>query len=463
MLKNEKNYRWYVFLTVSIGTFMSTLDSSIVNVALPTIASELKVGLSTIQWVVSAYLLTISSLLLVFGRLADLLGRKKVYSLGFLIFTLGSFICSLAANIWILVAARVLQAIGASMLMANSAAIITAIFPKSERGKALGLTGTVVSLGSLTGPALGGLLIGIADWRSIFYINIPIGIVAYFLAKKILPKDELKGEEEKFDFLGAFTFTSGMILLLLGISNGEKWGWGSFPILLSIITGVILLLLFYWLEGIVKAPMVDLSLFTNRPFMLGNITGWLSFVAMFANTMLLPFYLQHVLDYSPSQVGILMTVFPITMAIVAPLSGHLSDKLGPVILTTLGLLLISFGLFYFSTLTESAKFYQIIPGSLLIGIGSGMFQSPNNSSVMSSVPLQKLGIAGGMNSLVRNLGMITGTIFSVSLFETLGGVSVPQPNEISSFISAYHYVMWVAATIALVGAIISVNRKNYLA
>jgi EmrB/QacA subfamily drug resistance transporter len=460
-LKNKSNYRWFVLATVSVGTFMSTLDSSIVNVALPTISGNLHSKLSTLQWVVTSYLLTISSLLPVFGRTADLLGRKKIYSLGFLIFTLGSVLCGLATNIWFLVGTRVLQAVGASMLMANSAAIITATFPAEERGKALGLTGTVVALGSLTGPALGGLLIGFLSWRSIFYINLPIGIIGYLAARLILPADEFGKGQESFDFTGALAFTAGMIFLLLGINNGESWGWSSLPILISLLAGVGLLILFIQTERKVKHPMIDLSMFRNRPFLIGNLAGWLSFVAMFANNMLLPFYLQHILNYTPTQVGLLMTVFPITMAFAAPLSGHASDKFGPVALTTGGLLLTSLGLLYYSLLSASAHFYQVIPGAFLMGLGSGMFQSPNNSSVMSSVPKPKLGIAGGINSLVRNLGMVSGIALSVSLFEAWGGVTSPNPGQTAVFMSAYHRVMLLAMGIALIGAVISLNRKSY--
>ncbi len=460
-IKNAPNYRWYVLAAVSIGTFMATLDSSIVNVALPTISGQLHSDLSILQWVVTSYLLTISSLLPVFGRTADIIGRKKVYSLGFLIFILGSVLCAAAQDIWFLVGMRVLQAVGASMLMSNSSAIITGIFPPRERGKALGLIGTVVALGSLTGPALGGVLIGLTGWRAIFFINLPVGILGYVAARIILPEDEPGKVREKFDFAGALAFTAGMVSVLLGINNGEDWGWTSVPVLFSLVLGVGLLAVFVIIERRTLYPMIDLSLFRNRPFMIGNVSGWLSFAAMFANTMLLPFYLQQILGYGPSQVGLLMTVFPIVMAVTAPLSGHASDKIGPVALTTGGLVIVAAGLFYYSTLPATAAFYQVIPGALLMGLGSGLFQSPNNSSVMSSVPPQKLGLAGGINSLVRNLGMIVGIAFSVSLFEALGGVSKPGPEQTATFMSAYHTVMLVAMAIALVGALISFNRKGY--
>lgn len=223
-VKKSPNYRWYVLAAVSTGTFMSTLDSSIVNVALPTISEQFQVELSTLQWTVTAYLLAITSMLPVFGRLADMLGRKKIFGLGFIIFTSGSALCGLSPGIWFLVGARVLQAIGAAMLMANSAAIIVAIFPFQERGRALGLTGTVVALGSMSGPALGGILISLAGWRTIFYINLPLGILAYLLVQSILPSDQLLAEEESFDFAGAFLFAGGMISLLYSINSGSVWG-----------------------------------------------------------------------------------------------------------------------------------------------------------------------------------------------------------------------------------------------
>lgn len=460
-IKHSPDYRWYVLATVSIGTFMSTLDSSIVNVALPTISGQLHSDLSTLQWAVTAYLLTISSLLPIFGRAADLLGRKKVYSSGFLIFTLGSALCGFTPNIWFLIATRVLQAVGAAMLMANSAAIVTAIFPFNERGRALGLTGTVVALGSLTGPALGGILIGLAGWRSIFYINLPIGIIAYLAAQFILPVDNPRKDEERFDFTGAFLFAGGITSTLFAINNGQDWGWSSLPVVLGLVAGLALLSGFIINERKVQHPMIDLSLFHNRPFVIGNISGFLCFVAMFANVMLLPFYLQQILNYSPSQVGLLMTVFPIMMAVVAPISGHASDRIGPLILTTSGLTICGMGLFYYSTLSATAHIYQVIPGPLLLGLGSGMFQSPNNSSVMSSVPVQKLGLAGGFSSLVRNVGMISGIALSVSLFESWGGVSNPRPDQAATFMSAYHSVMLVAMGTALAAAVVSLNRKNY--
>ena len=446
---------------------MATLDGGIVNVAMPTISSQLHSDLSIIQWVVTVYLLTISSLLPVFGRIADLFGRKRIFSTGFLIFTLGSALCGLATNIWFLVGMRVFQAVGASMLMSNSAAIVAANFGPQERGRALGLTGTVVGLGNLAGPAIGGILIGLASWRLVFYINVPIGIIGYLAAQTILPSDGGHSGQESFDFSGALLFTAGMISLLFAVNNGQDWGWTSTPIIAGLIMGVVLLSSFFWVETKVNDPMIDLSLYKNRPFLIGNLSGLLCFVAMFANTMLMPFYLQSILNYNPTQVGLVLTAFPLITAIIAPISGSLSDKYGPVALTTGGLVTIGLGLFYLMTVTATSSVWKIIPGPLLMGLGSGLFQSPNNSSVISSVPRAKLGIAGGLNALVRNVGMVMGISFSVTLFENrqaaiLHGISTPAPAQsIIAFMSSYHTVMLVAGVIAICAALISLNRKGY--
>lgn len=458
-IRESPNYRWHIVAAVSIGTFMATLDSNIVNVAMPTISGQFQTSLSMLQWIVTAYLLTISSLLPIFGRLADMLGRKKVYTLGFLIFTGGSALCGLSPNLAFLVTARVLQAIGASMLMSNSMAIVSAAFPPSGRGKALGITGTVVALGSLTGPALGGILIGLAGWRSIFFINVPIGIIGYLVALLVLPADQPGKEREKFDFAGAILFATGMLSLLFAINNGTDRGWKSLPILLGLGAGIVLLSAFGYIERKVANPMIDFSIFRNRAFLIGNLSGYLTFVAMFANAILLPFFLQQILHYQPSQIGLLMMATPFIMAFVAPLSGHASDKHGPVLLTSGGLAITAAGLFYFSTLTASASFWQVIPGPILMGLGTGLFQSPNNTSVMNAVTPQKMGVAGSISSLVRNLGMVTGIAFSITLFEGLGGTSAPSPGQTATFMSAYHAVMLVAMTIALVGMVISLNRK----
>ncbi len=291
--------------------------------------------------------------------------------------------------------------------------------------------------------------------------------MGYLAARFILPHDKPLQNHETFDFVGALFFTSGMISVLFSLSNGQDWGWGTYPIIGGILLGIILLSAFFVAEIRVTNPMIDLSLFRIRPFFVGNITGLLSFVAMFANTMLMPFYLQHVLNYNPTQVGLLMTSFPLMMAVAAPVSGHLSDRIGPIILTTSGLFVSALGFLYLSNLNAHSLAWQIVPGLLLIGLGSGLFQSPNNSSVMSSVPPIKLGVAGGINALVRNVGMVIGIAYSVSLFENrnaafLAGISSPTPaQQANAFVGAYHIVMLTSMAIAIFAGLLSLNRKGY--
>ncbi len=465
-LKNLPYYPWLVFCVTATGTFMATLDSSIVNVALPVVANNLGADLPLVQWVVSAYLLTISSLLPLFGRSGDMFGRKLVYNTGFLVFTVGSVLCGLSSNIWLLVGARIFQALGAAMLMANSPAIVSVAFPGKERGRALGLIGTVVALGSMTGPGLGGLLVGVFGWQAIFYVNIPIGIVAYMLGQLILPKEK-PNQQETFDFGGATLFSISMLSLLLVVSHGQEWGWESKTVIAGGATGLAALVAFVRYETTVKQPMIDLTLFRNWPLLAGNLSGLLTFMALFSNIILLPFYLHSVLALTPTQIGLLITPFPLIMAVVAPVSGYLSERTSPVVLTTGGLGIMAGGLLYLANLGEQVGLWQVALGQAIMGLGNGMFQSPNNNSILSSVHPTKLGLVSGINALVRNVGMVTGIAVAVSVFENrlynaLIGITAPTAGQqTAAFLTAYHSALVVGACFAFIGAIISLNRKGH--
>lgn len=466
-IKQLPYYRWLIFSVTVMGTFMAVLDSSIVNVALPVIAVSFGVELTVVQWVVTAYLLVISSLLPLFGKMGDMYGRRRIYLLGFSIFTIGSLLCSLSNAVWLLVAARVVQAIGASMLMSNSPAIISMTFPGKERGRALGMNGTVVALAALAGPSLGGLLVGLFSWQSIFYINLPIGILSYLVGHVILPVEE-KHSIGAFDFKGAALFASGMTGLLVVLSNGQEWGWSSSIVRMISITTALLLSVFVWHEGRVEHPMIDLSLFKRWPFLAGNIAGLLSFMAMFSNNMLMPFYLHSVLLLSPTEIGLAITPFPLLMAITAPTSGYLSERVSPVVLTSSGLGILMLGLLYLATLDAQSVIWQVAIGQAVMGIGNGMFQSPNNNSVLSSVPSNKVGLASGISALMRNVGMVSGIAVAVSVFESkrqqeLAGLAIPDnAAQLSAFLSAYHVALIIGACFAGAGAILSLSRKGHV-
>ncbi len=329
------SHKWLVMAAVGMSTFLATVDGSIVNVALPTMVDRLGTDFPTIQWVVVGYLLTMATLLLGVGRLADMRGKKPIFIAGLVIFILGSLLCGLSTSVYWLIGFRVLQAVGAAMALAIGPAIITETFPPSERGKALGIGGTIVSLGSITGPTMGGLIINALDWHWIFFVNVPIGIVGVLMALRFIPATRPAGRQS-FDFGGAATLFVSMLSLLLGLTVGQGLGFTD-PRVLALFAGFALfLILFAIIEQRVAQPMVDLTMFRNALFSVSLITGFVTFVAAAGAFLLLPFYLQNVLGYGTQQIGILMSIVPITMGATAPISGSLSDRLGSRTITVVG-------------------------------------------------------------------------------------------------------------------------------
>jgi len=459
----ERN-RWLILATVTVGTFMATLDGSIANVALPTISGELDKPIHIVQWVLTAYLLTICATLPILGKISDMIGRSRIYHAGMLIFLLGSALCGLSHSLGFLIASRVVQAIGASCLMSNSQAIVAGVFSKGGRGKAMGITGTVVSLGSLTGPGIGGILVGSLGWPSIFWINVPIGLLGFLAAWLLLPKDAVKGKREPFDYGGSVLFIIGSTAFLYILSAGQDLGWASPVVWIGLIGACGVLAGFYYREQHIPYPMLDFSLYKIRAFAVGNTTSLLSFIALFCMNVMMPFYLQNVLLFTPAQTGYTMMIYPLTMAVAAPISGWLSDKIGPNLLTTAGLLINAAGFGLLTTLTADESAWVVALHLSLFGLGSGLFQSPNNSSVMGSVPAAKLGTAGGLNALVRNIGMVMGISLSVSLFSirlghTGGSLDTIQGgNDKLLVISALHMVFWMGMAFCLLALLVSVRR-----
>lgn len=458
------NRRWWVLANVSIGTFMATLDGSIANVALPTISTSLHITLQTVQWVVTAYLLTISSLLPLVGKVSDMIGKAKVYNVGFIVFSIGSLLCSLSPTIALLILSRIAQAIGASLLMANSQGIVAQTFGIKERGRALGITGMMVSLGSLTGPAIGGFLIDSLGWPSIFWVNVPIGIFGFIYALMILPKEKGTKIDKSFDLWGSGLFIAGIVILLYSISNGESWGWTTGRTLGLLAVSFLLLIGFLVQERRAEDPMLDLSLYKIRTFSAGTGAGFLSFISLFTTTIMVPFYMQYVLHFSATNVGLAMVANPLVMVVVAPLSGWLSDHIGSIVLATGGLMVNALGFISLSMLGTNAGFWLIALHLAIFGLGQGMFQSPNNSSIMASVPKNKLGIAGGFNALVRNLGMVGGISLSVALFNgrlhALSRINPAFAHSPAGFVEALHTVFWASAITSLAGATLSLMRNR---
>ncbi|OPY59023.1 MAG: Multidrug resistance protein stp [Pelotomaculum sp. PtaU1.Bin035] len=452
--------------TLAVGTFMAPLDSSVVNIVLPQISRYFQSDLASVEWVIMSYLLVISSLLLIYGRLGDMYGHKEVYVTGFIIFTLASVLCGVAQSLPALIAFRVVQALGAGMMMAIGPAIIAATFPPGERGRALGLIGSTVAAALAFGPTIGGILSDYLGWRSVFYINLPIGIAA-ITASVIVLQRSVATKQQNFDFAGAGAAFLGLFFLLFALSRGQSWGWQSAGIMALLMGALVLLAAFIFVEKRVKEPMMDLTLFRNRLFTMANLTSLLNFMAQFSVVFLMPFYLERVRQLDPSTAGMLLSAGPLVILFVAPVSGYLSDRMGSRLLSSLGMGIIAAALFSLSGLGVETPYPYIALSLGAMGLGVGLFQAPNNNAVISSVPRHRLGIASGMMASMRNIGMVLGVAISGAVFQTMlpiRAASLQSQNmsgtalESLAFVDALRYSYWVAIILAVLGIFTSLVR-----
>ncbi len=401
--------RWWVTLNISIGVFMSTLDASIVNISLPTIVQSLNTDLKTVAWVVMAYLIIITGCLLLMGRLADLFGRGKIFLLGFSTFTLGSTLCGFSQTIHFLIGSRVIQGLGASALMAIGPAIIATSFPEKDRGQTLGMLGSIVSLGFITGPLIGGFLVEHLGWRSIFFINLPIGVIGTILSLKILKGDRAIGKVE-LDLRGAFLFFLFVTSLLLFLN---RVGWESTPFFWGwIFLALTCFSLFIVFERRSSSPLVDLNIFRKQLFISSLGASFLSFWINGAHNFVFPFFLQFFLGYSPSKVGLLIFPVALTVMVIAPIGGRVSDWVGVRVPATIGLILTSLTIFSFVFLKGEVSDYEILWRQVILGIGIGFFNPANNSAIIGSLPKVNVGVASSFLALARNLGMVIGVAFA---------------------------------------------------
>jgi EmrB/QacA subfamily drug resistance transporter len=457
VVQAQEQSKWWVLFAIGMGTFMAALDGSVVNTVLPVISGFFETGIAQIQWVVTVYMLVLSGLLLSFGRLGDMRGHKRVYLMGFGVFVAASALCGIAPNAPALIAFRALQALGAAMLSANSPAILTKTFPSAQRGQALGLMATMTYLGLTVGPSLGGWLTFNFSWRWVFYINIPVGLLAIWLSLRHVPNDRGSEALERFDLAGAGAFMVGLVALLFGLNQGYIWGWLSAPILGLLGGAAALLGIFIYLERTVPHPMLDLSLFRVNLFSVSVLSAVLNYICVFSVIFLLPFYLIQGRGLSPAEAGLLLTAQPIVMALVAPISGSLSDKVGARPLTILGMAILAAGLLYMSQLGSGSSHIQIISGLAVVGLGTGIFISPNNSALMGSAPRHRQGIAAGILATARNMGMALGVGISGAIFTTILARGEAAGSTDTLFI-AFSTSFLVASGIAALGALVLIRR-----
>lgn len=470
-IQNNNVYknRWVILAVVVLLPFMGTLDSTIVNVALPVMVNIFSVTMSSIQLIVICYLITIVSTILLFGRLGDIKGKSIVFNFGLLVFTLGSLFCALSKNFTYLVFFRIIQAIGASAAMANNQGIITQVFPQNERGRALGISGTFIALGTMIGPPLGGFIISYFSWHYIFLINIPVGIIATIVGFKVLPR-KLKENDENIDFIGAIIFGASVTLLFYALIAGQTVGYKNNMIIVGFALAIILFIIFIRIERKLKYPLLDLSLFKNSLFSVGILCTFICYASINSNNIIQPFYLQNVLKMTPSFAGIIMMISPVLITLISPFSGYLSDKIGSEFLTFLGLILIGIGMCLMATLNENSTIKELIVYITFISIGNGVFLSPNNSLVMSSAPSDKLGIAGSINAFVINLGQSSGVAMATMLLYSFMSIKMGEKvlgyveGHDDIFVFGMKYVYISADIICFVGVVITairLKRKSF--
>lgn len=461
--------KWWVMLTVSMGVLLATIDGSIVNVALPRLVDELDTTFAVIQWVALGYLLTLATLTLGVGRAGDVIGKKKIYSTGFAAFTVASVLCGLAPSVEFLIGFRVLQAMGAVMVLALGPAVLVEAFPPTERGKALGLIGTAVSIGVITGPVAGGLLISSFGWRSIFFVNIPVGIVGTWLAVKYVPRT-VHRIKQRFDYVGAFLLSMTLLSFSLALTVGQERGFTS-PLVLGLFgLSMIGLLAFVRVEIRLESPMIQLRMFRSPLLSISVVTGYLQFVVIAGTFFLLPFYLEGIQGRPIHEVGLMLAAAPLALGVASPWAGSLSDRIGVRPVTLAGLIITAVSYLALLLLEVETTLFEFILLALPLGLGFGIFQSPNNSAIMGSMPPEYMGIGGGLITLTRLLGQVTGIAVLGSLWAArvaaAGGSADPARALPAQQMTGLHDVIVVMVLLVVAAAVLAVftlHREKRLA
>jgi EmrB/QacA subfamily drug resistance transporter len=467
----ERRERWIILVITCVGALMGPLDTTIVSVSLPIISSDLGMDYATSVWIPTAYLLAVASLLLTVGRLSDLRGRKPLFVLGFAVFVLGSFLCSVSVNGAQMIAFRFLQGIGAAMIMSTSPAIITAAFPPQERGKALGINAMSVYIGLSLGPPLGGFLTASFGWPSIFLVNIPIGVTVIALSLWMLKEPTPTARARPFDLSGAIAFAVGLSTLLIDLTLGAELGWTSTASLALISLSSIAFVVFVAIERSKKHDaMLDLSLLTgNRLFAMANISALLNYTSYFGVSFLLSFYMQRVLEYSLFLTGMVLLSMPLVMSFLSPVMGWASDRIGSRVLASTGMVLMGIGLLLLGTIGEATSTLELVAFLVILGTGMGLFSSPNTSAIMGCVAKDQLGVASGTLSTMRTVGQslslaimgaLVATVASTAAVSDLfsGTVGPATSAGAEEFVNGMRLAFTASAGIAFVGAITSLAR-----
>ncbi|HEX2495448.1 MAG TPA: MFS transporter [Gaiellaceae bacterium] len=456
-LFSEEARKWWTLAAVSFGLFMIMLDNTVVNVALPSMARDLGVGLSELEWIVTGYALTFASLMLTGGKLADLLGRRLIFVVGLVIFTTASLACGLAESGEVLIAARVVQGAGAALMNPATLSIIAATFPPHQRGMAIGIWAGVSALALAIGPLVGGLLTEQLDWSWIFFVNVPIGILGIVASFVLIPESKDTSREQRLDLPGLVTSGIGLFALTYGLIEANTYGWTSSRILASFALAAVMLVAFVLLETHQRLPMLDLSLFRNRTFSGANLAVLLVALAMFGVFFFVSLYMQGILGYSAVEAGAAFLPMTVLIILIAPIAGKVSDRVGSRWLMTSGMLFVSAQLLYFSRLDENATYTDLLPALVVGGMGMALVMTPSAAAAVRALPVDKSGVGSAVLNAFRQVGGSIGiALMGAIMAHEVGGLSGPEVFlDPERFVDGFSTTLTVAAAIALVGALVS--------
>jgi len=470
LANKQDNYKWLALSCTTLGALLSVLNSSTLTVALPVISRDLHSSLEIIMWTLMIYMLAITVLVPSIGRFADIIGRKKLYVSGFAIFTCSSLLCGIINSGGQLVAARFVQAVGGSLMLATSTAIVTDAFPATQLGTALGINVMVISAGAVIGPILGGILTA-WNWRWLFFFNFPLGIIGTVWAWFQLRETVKLPRGQHFDWQGTMLFTISLSLFLVALTFGDMVGWLSPFIILGLLVGILLMVAFIYIENKVDQPMLDLSLFKKRILAAAYISNFLNGIARGAVTILMIFFFQIIWGKTPLEAGIMLTPFALAMMVIAPISGRLSDRYGSRELSSLGLAVSAIGLLGLTQLQYSTPVGMIMLWMVLMGLGSGFFFSPNTNAIMGSVAPERRGIAAGTRTMMNNAGMLVSMAMGLALITSsmsptaLQGLLThtqvgSQGVVVSGFITGLHRAFWLSFIVSIAAVLASLLRGS---
>lgn len=457
------NRRWYVLLTVGIGTFIASLNTSITNTVLPVIERYLGITLGQSEWIVLIYLLVLTLFLVPIGRLSDLWGHRPVFLLGFMLFTCAAVFSGTARSYWWLLWARAFAALGGAMILSIGPALITTTFPLEQRGRVLGIQAIMTYIGLSLGPVLGGWLTQFWGWQVSFLVTVPFGIAGLLLGIWAVPK-AVVDHKQYLDLKGIFLFIIGMATGTLLLNSNAISQYRTLILTMLFIVFVVAIWAFIRIERRQADPMIDLNLFRIRNFGFGALGAALNYLCLFLTLFLLPFYFNQVLNFSASTMGTYLIITPLTMTVIAPIAGALSDKIGPRALTTSGMLFSTASLVIFGIMVQVfgiKAHWTFIVGLILAGLGTGTFAAPNNSAILSAAPRSQQGVASGALATFRYFGMMAGTTVGGSLFDFLNGYFTHKSIGVSAaFLQSFSIVMWIGVVFGLVGVISTFSMTN---